>query len=114
MKIASLITAAAVVALLSPAPAHAQGLPRDPAERAKAIAQILEANARQLTLFDRQGQSVGVVGRGTCTNSRCSRPTASGWPSSRPTSTRKPTTCGSSTSPAREARRSPPARCGRA
>jgi hypothetical protein len=44
------------------APAHAQGLPRDPAERAKAIAQILEANARQLTLFDRQGQSVGVVG----------------------------------------------------
>src|SRR4030095_11245226 len=62
MKFASLITAAAVVALLSPTPAHAQGLPRDPAERAKAIAQILEANARQLTLFDRQGQSVGVVG----------------------------------------------------
>ena len=62
MKFASLVTAAAVVALLSPAPAHAQGLPRDPAERAKAIAQILEVNARQLTLFDRQGQSVGVVG----------------------------------------------------
>jgi len=62
MKFASLVTAAAVVALLSPARAHAQGLPRDPAERAKAIAQILEVNARQLTLFDRQGQSVGVVG----------------------------------------------------
>src|SRR6185503_1739230 len=62
MKIASLITAAAVVALLSPAPVPAQGLPRDPAERARVIAQILEANARQLTLFDRQGQSVGVVG----------------------------------------------------
>jgi len=62
MKFASLVTAAAVVALLSPAPAHAQGLPRDPAERAKAIAEILEANARQLTLFDRQGQSVGVIG----------------------------------------------------
>ena len=62
MKIASLITAAAVVASLSPARAGAQGLPRDPAERAKVIAQILEVNARQLTLFDRQGQSVGVVG----------------------------------------------------
>ena len=61
MKIASLITAAAVVALLSPARSHAQ-LPRDPAERARVIAQVLEANARQLTLFDRQGQAVGVVG----------------------------------------------------
>ena len=61
MKIASLITAAAVVALLSPARAHAQ-LPRDPAERARVIAQVLEANARQLTLFDRQGQAVGVIG----------------------------------------------------
>lgn len=62
MKIASLITAAVVLAWLSPAPAHAQGLPRDPAERAKVIAQILEVNARQLTLFDRQGQAVGVIG----------------------------------------------------
>ena len=62
MKIASLVTAAAVVALLLPARAHAQGLPRDPAERAKVIAQILEVNARQLTLFDRSGQAVGVVG----------------------------------------------------
>src|SRR5215510_3974785 len=61
MKIASLITAAAMVALLSPARAFAQ-LPRDPAERAKVIAQILETNARQLTLFDRTGQAVGVVG----------------------------------------------------
>jgi Tol biopolymer transport system component len=62
MKIASRITAAAVVvALLSPARADAQ-LPRDPAERARVIAQILEANARQLTLFDRQGQAVGVIG----------------------------------------------------
>ena len=62
MKIASLIMAAAVVAVLSPARAHAQLLPRDPAERAKVIAQILEVNARQLTLFDRQGQTVGVIG----------------------------------------------------
>src|ERR1043165_722362 len=61
MKIASLITAAAMVALLSPARAFAQ-LPQDPAERAKVIAQILEVNARQLTLFDRSGQAVGVVG----------------------------------------------------
>ena len=61
MKFASLVTAAAVVASLSPARAHAQ-LPRDPAERARVIAQVLEANARQLTLFDRQGQAVGVIG----------------------------------------------------
>ena len=61
MKIASLIAAAAMVALLSPARAFAQ-LPQDPAERAKVIAQILETNARQLTLFDRTGQAVGVVG----------------------------------------------------
>ena len=61
MKFASLVTTAAVVALLFPARADAQ-LPRDPAERARVIAQVLEANARQLTLFDRQGQSVGVIG----------------------------------------------------
>ena len=40
---------------------HAQ-LPRDPAERARIIAQILETQARQLTIFDRRGNSVGVVG----------------------------------------------------
>jgi Tol biopolymer transport system component len=63
MKITSVVAATvAGVALLSPAAAPAQGLPRDPAERAKVIAQILEVNARQLTLFDRQGQAVGVVG----------------------------------------------------
>ena len=62
MKITSLPTATVVAALLWPAHAHAQGLPRDPAERAKVIAQILEVNARQLTLFDRQGQLVGAIG----------------------------------------------------
>ena len=40
--------------LLSPLASEAQ-LPKDPVERAKIIAQIFEANARQLTLFDRQG-----------------------------------------------------------
>ena len=42
-------------------PAAAQ-LPKDPAERAKVIAQIFAANARQLTLFDREGKEVSVVG----------------------------------------------------
>ena len=37
-------------------------LPRDPEERAKAIAQIMQANARQITLFDREGKEVRVVG----------------------------------------------------
>src|ERR1700704_4459470 len=56
-------TAAGALAalLLAPAPAGAQ-LPKDPAERAKVIAQIMAANARQLTLFDREGKEVNVVG----------------------------------------------------
>jgi eukaryotic-like serine/threonine-protein kinase len=61
-RIASGITAAVLSAvLLLPVLAHAQ-LPRDPAERAKVIAQILEANARQITLFDREGNVVTPVG----------------------------------------------------
>ena len=48
--------------LLAPRPGDAQGLPRDPAERAKVIAQILETNASQLTLFDRGGKEVGRIG----------------------------------------------------
>jgi Tol biopolymer transport system component len=47
--------------VLAPVPGEAQ-LPRDPAERAKVIAQIMQANARQLTLFDREGKEVSVVG----------------------------------------------------
>jgi Tol biopolymer transport system component len=63
MKRTSLVTTAAVAcaALLTAVPAGAQ-LPRDPAERARVIAQIMEVNARQLTIFDRQGQQVGTVG----------------------------------------------------
>jgi Tol biopolymer transport system component len=60
----AIITTAAgalAVLLLAPAPAAAQ-LPTDPAERAKVIAQIMAANARQLTLFDRAGKEVTVVG----------------------------------------------------
>jgi Tol biopolymer transport system component len=37
-------------------------LPRDPEERAKVIAQIMQANARQLTLFDREGKELNAVG----------------------------------------------------
>jgi Tol biopolymer transport system component len=47
--------------LLIPAPAHGQ-LPRDPAERARVITEIMETQSRTLTLFDRQGNNVGVVG----------------------------------------------------
>ena len=36
-------------------------LPRDPEERARAIAQIMQTNARQLTLFDREGKEVLAV-----------------------------------------------------
>ena len=54
-------TALALVALLAPPPAAAQ-LPRDPVERARVIKEILEANARQLTLFDRSGKPLGQIG----------------------------------------------------
>ena len=47
--------------LLVAMPAQAQ-LPRDPVERAKVIAQILELNASQLTLFDRQGKELTKIG----------------------------------------------------
>ena len=59
----SIVTAAAVlsVALLVPRPAAAQ-LPRDPVERAKIIAQIFQANARQLTVYDREGNQLNQVG----------------------------------------------------
>ena len=47
--------------LLAAVPGQAQ-LPKDPEERKKVIAQIFEANARQLTLFDRQGKEVSRIG----------------------------------------------------
>jgi Tol biopolymer transport system component len=37
-------------------------LPTDPVERAKVIAQIMQANARQLTLYDREGKELNSVG----------------------------------------------------
>ena len=57
--IAALVVSA--TSLLAPLPGEAQ-LPKDPVERAKIIAQIFQANARQLTLFDREGKEVGLVG----------------------------------------------------
>jgi Tol biopolymer transport system component len=58
-----ILTTAVVLSalLLAPVPGEAQ-LPRDPAERAKVIAQIMQANSRQLTLFDREGKEVSNVG----------------------------------------------------
>ena len=62
MTRASLTSAVIVSALLLvPIVSEAQ-LPRDPVERARVVSQIMEANARQLTLFDRQGRPVTTVG----------------------------------------------------
>jgi Tol biopolymer transport system component len=47
--------------VLTAASAFAQ-LPTDPEERAKVIAQVMQANARQLTLFDREGKELNAVG----------------------------------------------------
>jgi Tol biopolymer transport system component len=49
------------VLLLTAVHAFAQ-LPKDPEERAKVIAQIMQANARQLMLFDREGKELNGVG----------------------------------------------------
>ena len=60
-RIAALSAAAAVAALLLAVPGQAQ-LPKDPEERAKVIAQIMQANSRQLTLFDRDGKELAAMG----------------------------------------------------
>jgi len=57
--VASVFVCAAL--LLTAVPTEAQ-LPRDPVERARVITEIMETQSRALTLFDRQGNNVGVVG----------------------------------------------------
>ena len=53
----------AVLAFLLLTAAYAQGqLPTDPEQRAKIIAQNLQANSSQLTLFDRDGKTLGTIG----------------------------------------------------
>jgi len=49
------------VLLLTAAHTFAQ-LPKDPEERAKVIAQIMQSSARQLMLFDREGKELNGVG----------------------------------------------------
>ncbi len=56
-----LIVAFLVSALLASSSAEAQ-LPRDPVQRARVIAEIFAANARQLTVFDRQGKTLTTIG----------------------------------------------------
>ena len=62
-RTSAMVTAAALalVGFLAPRPAAGQ-LPRDPVERARVIKEILQTNARQLTLFDRSGKPVGQIG----------------------------------------------------
>src|SRR5437867_10703714 len=61
MKNAYRIAISVAVLLLTAAHTFAQ-LPKDPEERAKVIAQIMQGNARQLTLFDREGKELNGVG----------------------------------------------------
>src|SRR5947208_10106484 len=61
MKNAHRIAISVAVLLLTAIPTFAQ-LPKDPEERAKVIAQIMQASARQLTLFDREGKELNAVG----------------------------------------------------
>ena len=61
MKTSNRLVVAVAVVLLAALQAAAQ-LPKDPEERAKAIAQIMQTNARQITLFDREGKELNAVG----------------------------------------------------
>src|SRR5215475_14213068 len=61
MKSSQRLAAATAVLLLAAVHAFAQ-LPKDPEERAKVLKQIMESNARQLTLFDREGKELSAVG----------------------------------------------------
>ena len=54
--------AVTIAVILAAAIQAAAQLPKDPEERAKAIAQIMQTNARQISLFDREGKEVGQVG----------------------------------------------------
>ena len=65
MKKAFRVVIVAALLLAAVSPVHGQ-LPRDPEERKKVLAQIFEANARQLTLFDRDGKAVGQIGHVIC------------------------------------------------
>ena len=47
---------------LTVAYAQKEQLPTDPEQRAKIIAQTMQTNATQLTLFDRDGKPVGTIG----------------------------------------------------
>lgn len=62
MKTSSRIAVTIAVVLLTALTAAAQQLPKDPEERAKAIALIMQTNARQLTLFDREGKELSAIG----------------------------------------------------
>jgi Tol biopolymer transport system component len=55
--------AVAVAAILITAIQALAQLPKDPEERAKVVAQIMQANARQLTLFDRDGKELNSFGK---------------------------------------------------
>ena len=54
--------AAAIAVLLASAAQVLAQLPKDPEERAKVIAQVMQANSRQITLFDREGKELNAVG----------------------------------------------------
>ena len=105
-KLLSSITVA--VLLLAPLSSEAQ-LPRDPVERARIISQIMETQSRQLTLFDRQGQAVGVVGPRDLYNQPVFSPDAKRVAVIKPDLTKRRTICGSSMSPPQKAFRSRPA-----
>jgi Tol biopolymer transport system component len=61
VKTSNRLAVAVAVVLLAALQAAAQ-LPKDPEERAKVIAQIMQTNARQITLFDREGKELNAVG----------------------------------------------------
>jgi len=63
LSTATAVAIAVVATLVAPIASRAQQLPTDPVERAKVIAQVMAANARQVTIFDREGKPLKQVGK---------------------------------------------------
>jgi hypothetical protein len=61
-RLATINTVLLATLLLAAAPGEAQEFPKDPEERAKFIARLIQAHSTQITLFDRQGRQTATVG----------------------------------------------------
>jgi hypothetical protein len=106
---AAVLSLPALAFAQAPAVADADRARAEAEARARNIERSTRENARQLTLFDKEGKVVATVGERSLYNQPVLSPTSRASRSSRQTSRRRRTISGSWISPAVAARRSPPA-----